>query len=669
MPNQFLNYPLPHLYKRVWLFLWLLALGISSCKKDPEAVPTQQLVANAGPDQQVPTQQVVQLNGSASRSSNGQSFSYLWTFKTKPAGSTATLVEAATAQPTFSPDVAGVYVISLKISNSAGQASDEVMITAAAAGQPNVVILDADITQDRVLEDIFPNSAQPDYLVTNQIAVSAQLTIRPGVIIAFAEDKGLRITTGALIAKGTADQPVVFTGTSQTKGYWRGIAIYSNSPQNEMEHTIVEYAGSSNLPGLPFELKANVALLAEGNSAAALRISHTTVSEGGGFGLYVHGRSQLTHFANNTFRNHLGSALYVPVGQLHRLDAASSLKGNNGFNGVQTSGTLKEEAEVSWPVLKEGASYYVSSDLSIESGLKLNEGTLLQLNAGVVIRITDGGYLRAVGSPSQLIRFTAHTQQPNQYWGGLLFQSAHALNQLHYTEISYAGNKGLPEVNEVKASIAVGASGRVSVQHSSLRNSLGWGIAAHTQQGAQLNDDVRTANNFDACALGKVLLIEEVPATALAGEWLDRESFLHKNAMDEKLYDRATNRWFRGASSPWTMTPKAGFGLKIEEDGKYVWTIVEYAPWSECGNSYSAEYITGQVSQSGNTLSFQESYWRTFFHHNCDASQNIDMDVQPGGMNLPYEIFRDDVLGSQNVWVLRLTNPDGSTFSYYRRSI
>jgi len=207
------------------------------------------------------------------------------------------------------------------------------------------------------------------------------------------------------------------------------------------------------------------------------------------------------------------------------------------------------------------------------------------------------------------------------------------------------------------------------VQHSSLRNSLGWGIAAHTQQGAQLNDDVRTANNFDACALGKVLLIEEVPATALAGEWLDRESFLHKNAMDEKLYDRATNRWFRGASSPWTMTPKAGFGLKIEEDGKYVWTIVEYAPWSECGNSYSAEYITGQVSQSGNTLSFQESYWRTFFHHNCDASQNIDMDVQPGGMNLPYEIFRDDVLGSQNVWVLRLTNPDGSTFSYYRRSI
>jgi hypothetical protein len=91
-------------------------------------------VANAGPDQTVTTGQLVTLNGTGSTDPNGDPVTYSWCLRGRPEGSTATLSGANTAHPTFTPDVAGSYVLCLTVNDGqAGSASDSVVIEARVA--------------------------------------------------------------------------------------------------------------------------------------------------------------------------------------------------------------------------------------------------------------------------------------------------------------------------------------------------------------------------------------------------------------------------------------------------------------------------------------------------------------------------------------------------------
>src|SRR5688572_7748428 len=88
-------------------------------------------VANAGPDQTVTTGQVVSLSGTHSTDPNGDPLSYSWCLKGSPQGSSATLNGTNTARPTFTPDVAGSYVLCLTVNDGkAGSASDSVVVEA-----------------------------------------------------------------------------------------------------------------------------------------------------------------------------------------------------------------------------------------------------------------------------------------------------------------------------------------------------------------------------------------------------------------------------------------------------------------------------------------------------------------------------------------------------------
>jgi hypothetical protein len=96
-------------------------------------------VADAGLDQQVSTGQLVTLTGAGSRDANNDPLTYSWRFQSKPVGSTATLAEANTSSPTFTPDFAGFYVIALTVSDGqVNSAIDTIVIEARLPGFVNL---------------------------------------------------------------------------------------------------------------------------------------------------------------------------------------------------------------------------------------------------------------------------------------------------------------------------------------------------------------------------------------------------------------------------------------------------------------------------------------------------------------------------------------------------
>ncbi|TVR96956.1 MAG: Ig domain-containing protein, partial [Trueperaceae bacterium] len=87
------------------------------------------------------------------------------------------------------------------------------------------------------------------YDVTGVVTVSggATLTIEPGTIMRFANTSGVKVEIdGALIAAGTASEPIVLRGMVATPAAWLGLHVRSGDPRNVLDHVTVEYAGRHN---------------------------------------------------------------------------------------------------------------------------------------------------------------------------------------------------------------------------------------------------------------------------------------------------------------------------------------------------------------------------------------------------------------------------------------
>lgn len=102
-------------------------------------------VANAGPDQNVATNSIVSLNGSASSDADNEGLSYQWAIQTKPEGSAAQLDDATATTPSFTADVDGTYVITLTVNDGAvDSAPDTVSVVATTANSVPIANAGAD---------------------------------------------------------------------------------------------------------------------------------------------------------------------------------------------------------------------------------------------------------------------------------------------------------------------------------------------------------------------------------------------------------------------------------------------------------------------------------------------------------------------------------------------
>lgn len=641
-------------------FLLLLAVAVG-CNEEVEVIPAPQnrLVAVAGDDMTIKVNEAVSLDGSESHDGNNKPFVYGWSVKTKPQGSTATIGVSNTAKTTFTPDVVGKYIIELKITQGSWLDTDELALTVVARDEPNppaTITLSEPINTATTLMDILEDPLQPDYLVTNDIEVRADLAIMPGVVVAFKENKGLQIISGSIRAKGNPDSGILFRGLNEQPAYWKGIVIHSNSDMNELEFVKVKHAGSSTFPETG--VKANVTLAGTDISGAALKVRHTVFSESGGYGLYVQGMSVLNHFSNNAFFSNAAMAAYIPASQLHKIDVVSF----TGTDGLETGGPVLEESEVTWKKLVSG-SYVVSGNILIRAGVTIQPGTIFKMKTGATINVSDNGYLNASGSEAFNIIFTSEAN--NMYWNGLFFNSFNGNNRLKYCEISNAGLNRIADADYL-ANIVVSNRGSVTVENSIIKNGLGYGLV--TKDIDRVNQDLILVNSFDNLQSGMVYpaILNYPDLPAVTGIWLDYWSFNH-SATDiaDDFYNKDTGLWFDGAANPWKMS-EAGFGIRINENGTFTWNIAESHSMTGC-ESYSAEYITGTAMISSGVITFNQEYWRSKFVSACDPSWNMDTEVETSVITLPYEITRmyNAFLGKE-CWKITFINPDGSTFSFYR---
>lgn len=87
-------------------------------------------VAIAGPDQNIETGSLLLLSGNGT-DADGDLLSFSWTFASKPFGSTAILSDSSIANPTFTADLSGTYVLNMTVDDGiVTSALDSITITA-----------------------------------------------------------------------------------------------------------------------------------------------------------------------------------------------------------------------------------------------------------------------------------------------------------------------------------------------------------------------------------------------------------------------------------------------------------------------------------------------------------------------------------------------------------
>jgi len=277
-----------------------------------------------------------------------------------------------------------------------------------------------------------------DYIIDCTISVDIDLTIDPGVTIAFTNGAGMWIREdGSLIAAGTLDKPIVFTGTDKVKGSWKGIISYSNDVKNKLDNVTIEYAG-----GESFNSNGDLGALILWADARFI-IENTTIKSSAAFGLNCNYSRYTVSIQNLTVTD-----CEMPV----------NTADPNMISGIQ-SGSFTGNAVDAIKIGKPGGpaldGNHVWSDLAVpyrmsnrlwvkDARLTLEPGVVMEFENGTGIRVgdTDQSTLIAVGTPANPITFTGVTKVAGA-WENIDFHFTRSpLNEISHAIIEYGGSPG-----------------------------------------------------------------------------------------------------------------------------------------------------------------------------------------------------------------------------------
>lgn len=286
----------------------------------------------------------------------------------------------------------------------------------------------------------------------------ATLTIEAGVELRFKDKDWMEIGAGGepgrLIAKGTAEDPIILTTESpETEPTWLGLWFHSGTLEGSvLSHAIVRRGGGDNRHSKPNLLHGCVTLT--GVKPGNLSIDELQVEK------CVNGGVRMTNS-----QVQLGAVRFVDTGQGFVVDAGSAgqITKPGVYEGVTHNlirgGTVTADAR--W--LPQPVPYLVEGDITVQGpgaptltllpGLELRFGESAALRVGV----DQAGSLQAEGTREAPIKLTSIT--PEGRWQGVQFMSQTGPG----TKLAFV------EVSETKSDAAVAVHskpGRVDINHS-----------------------------------------------------------------------------------------------------------------------------------------------------------------------------------------------------------
>ncbi len=295
--------------------------------------------------------------------------------------------------------------------------------------------------------------------------LNAALTIAAGTRMEFRSTSQLRINTdGALIAVGTQAEPITFTSSEQTTGFWDGINfVYSGSPQNKLEHVIIEYGGTA----------ANGDALINASSLSSnpvrLSMNNVTLRNSIGDGFSFNRYTTLSQFDNiiSTSNERPG---------VISIEMIPSLGTGLAFTGNQSDiiYAINSSADESGTWLNHGVPYSVD-DLTVSANLTIGAGVQMLMRSSAEIFVNTNGTLAISGTAAQPVDIRGE-QPVAGYWQGLRYQYSNNNNVIDHATITYGGGGTPGTSGNIELSCLTTNPSRVSISNTAINDSGGWGI-------------------------------------------------------------------------------------------------------------------------------------------------------------------------------------------------
>jgi predicted small lipoprotein YifL len=288
-----------------------------------------------------------------------------------------------------------------------------------------------------------PENLKADYTITHGCKVEVAgdirvnggvtLTIQPGAKLSFKTGRMIYVDEGALIAKGTAGEPIIFTSAAKSPaaGDWQGIVLTAKvMAGNVLDHARIEYAGRKNT------YAAGGLTVTGGAAEKRITITSSTFEHNDQCGVTNrHERASFAKLEGNTFKENGGCSLDLDAMVL------GSVGANKMSEPVRVRGDLN--APASWPhldvpvVVTENLTIRGKTDAAI---LKLADKTTLKIAVAKYVMVGGGNGGGIVAKDCHFLSSNG-TPEPGD-WQGIIFDAKATGTTLEGCTIEHAGREG-----------------------------------------------------------------------------------------------------------------------------------------------------------------------------------------------------------------------------------